>query len=72
MENPGELVSRFGLVLLAATADDAGKLVLFGASRYFRLKSYELYLDSWGSECDCGPSHNTYWSIQIVCVVRES
>lgn len=45
MENLGELVSRFGLVLWAAKADDTGNLVLLGASGYFRLKSYELYID---------------------------
>jgi hypothetical protein len=47
MENLGELVSKFGLVLWAAKADDAGNLVLLGASSYFRLKSYKLYIDSW-------------------------
>ena len=45
MENPGELVSRFGLVLWAAKADDTGNLVLLGASGYFRLKGYKLYID---------------------------
>ena len=70
MENLGELVSRFVLVLWAAKADDAGKLVLLGASGYFRLKCYELYINFW--DCDYRSSHNTDWSIQLVCVVRES
>ena len=70
MENLGELVSRFVLVLWAAKADDIGNLVLLGASGYFRLKSYELYINFWG--CDYRSSRNTDWSIQLVCVVRES
>ena len=71
MENLGELVSRFGLVLRAAKPMMLENRTL-GVSSYFRLKSYELYIDSWGSECDCRSSHNIYWSIQIICVVRES